>query len=159
MYSDHPMKAVNSSPAKRCRALPASAAAAATGAALASGAVWFFARVDRHDERACATTDGLCWTWWDWASVPLTLTVALISLMAVYERLDITPRLAVVPPTVLLAPLPLTAAAAVADWWGAALAGAAWAGALALATWDRHRIPALAAAAALLIASLGTLYR
>ncbi|MFG2341235.1 hypothetical protein [Streptomyces yangpuensis] len=121
--------------------------------------MWFFARVDRYDERACATTDGLCWTWWDWASVPLTLMAALLALMAVYKRLDIAPRLAVALPTVLLAPLPLTAAAALADWWGAARAGAAWAGALALATWDRHRIPALAASAALLITSLVTLYR
>ncbi|MFJ7776831.1 hypothetical protein [Streptomyces yangpuensis] len=159
MHSDHPMRAENTSPTTPRRALPAAAAAAATGAALACGAAWFFAWVDRHDERACATTDGLCWTWWDWASVPLTLTAALIALMAAYKRLDITPRLAVALPTVLLAPLPLTAAAAVADRWGAALAGAAWAGALALAAWDRHRIPALAAAAALLLASLVTLYR
>ncbi|MFB6866186.1 hypothetical protein ACFCZQ_30655 [Streptomyces virginiae] len=156
----NPTHPVNAAPhPDRPPALPRATAAAATGAVLACAAAWFFSWVERQDEQACATTEGLCWTWWDWAAVPLTLTVALITLMVVYKRLGITPRLAVVMPTVLLAPLPLAAADTAAGWWAAALVGAAWAGSLALAAWDRHRIPALTASAALLLASLVALYR
>ncbi|MFG2991692.1 hypothetical protein ACGFZK_20770 [Streptomyces sp. NPDC048257] len=139
--------------------LPGAAGAAVTGAVLAAGAVSFFSWVERHNEQVCETTDGLCWTWWDWAAVPLALTCALIALMAVYERLGIAPRLAVVLPTLALAVFPLAASQTAGGWWAAAVAGGAWSAALAVAAWDRYRTPALSAAAALLLASLVALYR
>ncbi|MDX3537459.1 hypothetical protein PV721_24425 [Streptomyces sp. MB09-01] len=139
--------------------VPRACGAAVTGAVLAYGAVLFFSWVEHHDARACETTDGLCWTWWDWAAVPVALTAALAVLMIVYGRLGIGPRLAVVLPTVVLGALPLAAAQATAGWWAAALAGGAWSCSLALAAWGRYRIPGLSAAAALLLASLVALYR
>ncbi|MER6201444.1 hypothetical protein ABT234_29265 [Streptomyces sp. NPDC001586] len=139
--------------------VPGAVGAAVTGAVLAYGAVHFFSWVERQNAQACETSDGLCWTWWDWAAVPLALTTALIVLMTVYKRLGIGPRAAVVLPTVLLAVFPLAAARADLGWWAAALAGGAWAGSLALAAWDRHRALGLSAAAVLLLASLVVLYR
>ncbi|MFB7181713.1 hypothetical protein ACFCYI_28910 [Streptomyces sp. NPDC056257] len=139
-------------------AVPGAFAAAVTGAVLAYGAVRFFSWVERRSALACENSAGLCWTWWDWAAVPLALTTALTVLTAVYKPLGIRPRLAVVPPTVLLAVFPL-AAARDFGWWAAALAGGAWAGCLALAAWDRYRAAGLSAAAVLLLASLVVLYR
>ncbi|MFE9931273.1 hypothetical protein [Streptomyces sp. NPDC005533] len=139
--------------------VPGAPAAAVTGAVLAYGAVRFFSWVERQNARACATSDGLCWTWWDWAAVPLAVTTALIVLMAVYKRLGIGHRAAIVTPTVLLAVFPLAAARADFGWWASALAGGAWAGSLALTAWGRYRAPGLAAAAVLLLASLVVLYR
>ncbi|WP_330332376.1 hypothetical protein OHS33_23475 [Streptomyces sp. NBC_00536] len=106
--------------------------------------------------------DGLCWTWWDWAAVPLALTTALIVLTVVYKRLaigDIGTRLAVILPTIALAPFPLAAAQTAAGWWAATITGGAWACLLALAAWSRYRILGLSASAALLLASLVVLYR
>ncbi|MFJ1730036.1 hypothetical protein [Streptomyces sp. NPDC088254] len=80
-------------------------------------------------------------------------------LLAVYKRLGIRPRLAVVPPTLALAPIPLAAAQTNAGWWAAALTGGAWASLLAPAAWSRYRILTLSAAAALLLSSLVVLYR
>ncbi|MFE3187116.1 hypothetical protein ACFXKR_40705 [Streptomyces violascens] len=133
--------------------------AALTGTILAYGACTFFAWVGHHHDQACKTTDGLCWTWWDWAAIPLTLTLALTVLVVVYKRLGIRPRIAVIPPTLLLAPLPLAAAQTTAGWWATALAGGAWACSLALTTWTRYRIQGVSAAAALLLAALIVLYR
>ncbi|RZU18160.1 hypothetical protein [Streptomyces sp. BK239] len=139
--------------------VPRVSGAAVTGAVLACGACRFFARVKHHSEQACATTDGFCFTWWDLTVIPLTFTTALITLLAVYKRLGIRPRLAVIPPTLVLAPIPLAATQTNAGWWAAALTGGAWASLLALAAWSRYRLLGLSAAAALLLASLVVLYR
>ncbi|MFD9819402.1 hypothetical protein [Streptomyces violascens] len=132
---------------------------ALTGTILAYGACTFFTWVGHHRDQACKTTDGLCWTWWDWAAIPLTLTIALTVLAVVYKRLEIRPRIAVIPPTLLLAPLPLAAAHTTADCWAAAITGGAWACSLALTTCTRYRIPGASATAALLLAALIVLYR
>ncbi|MFE0255083.1 hypothetical protein [Streptomyces sp. NPDC059010] len=138
---------------------PRISGAAATGAVRALGACLFFSWVGRHGDQACETTDGICFTWWDLAAVPLTFTTALITLIVVYKRLGIRPRLAVVPPTVLLAPFPLAAAQTTAGLWATTVTGGAWASFLALAAWNRYRILGLSAAAALLLTSLAVLYR
>ncbi|MFF1340721.1 hypothetical protein ACFVYT_22890 [Streptomyces sp. NPDC058290] len=138
--------------------IPQMSGAAVTGAVLACGAVSFFVWVTHHGDQACEKTDGLCWTWWDWAAIPLTLTTALIILMIVYKQLGIRPRLAVIPPTILLAPFPLLAGQATAGWWIAAITGGAWSCSLALATSSRYRIRGIAASATLLLASLVVLY-
>ncbi|MHB9862281.1 hypothetical protein [Streptomyces sp. YIM S03343] len=139
--------------------VPRVSGAAATGAVLAYGACVFFSWVKHHSNQACETTDGICFTWWDVAVIPLTFATALITLIVVYKQLGIRPRLAVIPPTLLLSPFPLTAAQATAGWWAAAITGGAWASFLALAAWSRYRILGLTAAAVLLLASLGVLYR
>ncbi|MDC0766087.1 hypothetical protein [Streptomyces sp. HD] len=133
--------------------------AAATGAVLAGGACLFFSWVGHHNDQSCETTDGLCFTWWDLAALPLTFATALVTLIVVYKQLGIGPRLAVIPPTLLLAPIPLAAAQATAGCWAAAIAGGAWASFFALAASSRYRILGLSAAAALLLASLVVLYR
>ncbi|MER5713651.1 hypothetical protein [Streptomyces sp. NPDC002132] len=138
--------------------VPRVSGAAVTGAVLAYGACWFFAWVNHHSEQACETTDGFCFTWWGLTVVPLTFTTALITLVAVYKRLGIRPRIAVIPPTLVLAPIPLAAAQTNAGWWAAALTGGAWASLLALAAWRRYRVLGLSATAALLLASLVVLY-
>ncbi|MFI7408749.1 hypothetical protein ACIBU0_08805 [Streptomyces sp. NPDC049627] len=138
---------------------PRVSGAAVTGAVLAGGTCLFFAWVEEHNDQACETTDGLCFTWWDVAAIPLTFATALITLIVVYKQLGIRPRLAVVPPTILLAPIPLAAAQATAGLWAATITGAAWASFLALAVWSRYRILGLSGAAALLLASLVTVYR
>ncbi|MFE3634785.1 hypothetical protein [Streptomyces sp. NPDC059168] len=140
-------------------AVPRVAGAAVTGAVLAAGAVHHLAWVKRHSDKACETTDGLCFTWWDLTALPLVIGVALITLIVVYKRLGIRPRLAVIPPTVLLAPLPLSAAQTTAGWWAAVVVGGAWAGCLALTAWSRFRVLGLSASGALLLASLVVLYR
>jgi hypothetical protein len=126
---------------------------------LAGGAGLFFTWVREHNEQACETTDGLCFTWWDVAAIPLAFATALITLIVVYKQLGIRPRLAVIPPTILLAPIPLAAAQAIAGLWAAAITGGAWAAFLALAAWSRYRILGLSGAGALLLASLVTVYR
>lgn len=133
--------------------------AAVTGAVLAAGAVHHLAWVKRHSDKACETTDGICFTWWDVTALPLIIAVALVVLIVVYKRLDIRPRLAVIPPTILLAPLPLSAAQTTAGWWAATAVGAAWAGSVALTAWSRFRVLGLSASAALLLGSLIVLYR
>ncbi|MFF8730484.1 hypothetical protein ACF073_28980 [Streptomyces sp. NPDC015171] len=149
---------MNTSRTEPRRVIPQLSGAAVTGAVLAGGAVSFFSWVKQHSDQACEGTDGLCWTWWDWAVIPLTFSTALIVLITVYKQLDIRPRLAVIPPTILLAPFPLLAAQATAGWWTAAVAGGAWSCSLALAAWSRYRIPGITASAALLLASLVVLY-
>ncbi|MFG2718952.1 hypothetical protein ACGFW5_11785 [Streptomyces sp. NPDC048416] len=139
--------------------VPRVSGATATGAVLACGAVSFFSWVKRDSDRACVKTDGLCWTWWDWAAIPLSLTTALVILIVVYKQLDIRPRLAIIPPTVLLAPFPLHAAQATAGWWAAAITGGAWSCSLALTAWTRYRTLGIASSAALLLASLIVAYR
>ncbi|WP_327360289.1 hypothetical protein [Streptomyces sp. NBC_01296] len=67
-------------------------------------------------------------------------------------------RLAVIPPTILLAPFPVLAGQATAGWWIAAITGGAWSCSLALATSSRYRIRGIAASATLLLASLVVLY-
>jgi hypothetical protein len=132
--------------------------AAVTGAALATGAFAYLAWAGQRSDRICRTTDGLCFTGWNLTALPLLFTVSLIVMLVVYKRLGIGQRLAVIPPTLILAPIPLSAAHATADWWAVALAGGAWSYSFALATWSRYRIPALAASAALLLASMAVLY-
>ncbi|MER5727872.1 hypothetical protein ABT084_05850 [Streptomyces sp. NPDC002138] len=138
--------------------LPRAFGAALTGAVLAYGAVQFFSWVKHHKDQVCEKTDGLCWTWWDWAAVPLAVTTALIVLMVVYKRLDIGPRLGVILPTILIAPFPLLAAQTTVGWWAATITGGAWSFFLILATWSRYRILGLTASAALLLVSLVVLY-
>ncbi|MEV5282941.1 hypothetical protein [Streptomyces sp. NPDC052811] len=138
--------------------IPRVSGSAVTGAVLAFGAVRFFSWVKHHNAQACATTDGLCWTWWDWAAIPLTITITLIVLIVVYKRLDIRPRLAVIPPTILLAPLPLVAAQTTAGWWAATIAGGAWSCSIVLGTSSRYRALGITASATLLLASLIVLY-
>ncbi|MFI8347695.1 hypothetical protein [Streptomyces sp. NPDC085596] len=83
----------------------------------------------------------------------------MIVLVIVHKQLDIRPRLAVIPPTILLAPIPLAAAQATAGGWTAAIVGGAWSCSLALAAWSRYRILGLTASTTLLLASLVVLYR
>nr|WSZ15704.1 hypothetical protein OH837_21425 [Streptomyces canus] len=96
----------------------------------------FFSWVTVRDDQACEKIDGL-----------------------VYKQLDIRPRLAVIPPTILLAPFPLVAAQATAGWWTAVIVGGAWSGSLALAAWTRYRVLGITASGTLLLASLVVLYR
>ncbi|MGW8877643.1 hypothetical protein [Streptomyces mirabilis] len=138
--------------------IPQVSGAAVTGAVLACGAVHFFSWVRRDSDQACEKTDGLCWTWWDWAAIPLSFTTALIILIIVYKQLDIRPRLAVIPPTILLAPFPLLAAQATAGWWTATITGGTWSCSLALTAWSRYRVLGITASATLLLASLVVLY-
>ncbi|MFD7057508.1 hypothetical protein ACFWBS_58030 [Streptomyces mirabilis] len=138
--------------------IPQVSGAAVTSAVLACGAVHFFSWVRRDSDQACEKTDGLCWTWWDWAAIPLSFTTALIILIIVYKQLDIRPRLAVIPPTILLAPFPLLAAQATAGWWTATITGGTWSCFLALTAWSRYRVLGITASATLLLASLVVLY-
>ncbi|MEV0975679.1 hypothetical protein [Streptomyces sp. NPDC049915] len=138
--------------------LPRMVGVAVTGAVLALGAGQFHAWIDRRNSRGCAPTEGLCITWWGLAFVPLTAMVAVAVLITVYKALDIRPRLVIVPPTVMLAPVPLAAAQTFAGPGAVVLAGALWCSALALAAWSRYRVPAVSVAAALLLTALVQLY-
>ncbi|MEV5877243.1 hypothetical protein AB0L75_24000 [Streptomyces sp. NPDC052101] len=138
--------------------LPRVLGAAVTGAVLAAGARAYLSWAGQRSDRICRTTDSLCFTGWNLTAVPLLFTVALIVLLVVYKRLDIRPRLAVIPPTLVLAPIPLSAAHTAAGWWAVALAGGAWSYAWALAAWSRYRTAALAASAALFLGSMVVLY-
>lgn len=131
---------------------------AVIGAVLAAGAAYFFAWVKQQSDQACSQTDGLCWTWWEWAAVPLTFTTALITLTIAYKRLDIKPLLVVVPLTILLAPLPVLAAQGTGGWWAAAVTGGAWSCSVALIARRRYRSLGVAASATLLLAFLVVLY-
>ncbi|MEU2059008.1 hypothetical protein [Streptomyces sp. NPDC013455] len=135
------------------------AGAAVTGAVLSFAACRALDATARHREQACATTDGMCFTWWDVAVLPLLFAVAAVVLALVCKRLGTGPRIAVVPPSLLLAPLPLAAAQSAGGWAAATVAGGAWACSLTLAARDRHRALGLILAAALLLASLIVLYR
>lgn len=137
---------------------PRISGAAATGAVLTFGADRFLSWVGHQNTQACETTDGLCFTWWDLTAIPLIFMTALITLIVIYKQLGIRPRLAVIPPTILLAPFPLTAAEATAGWWAAIITGGAWASLLALGAWSRYRILGLSGAGAVLLASFGVLY-
>lgn len=133
--------------------------AAATGAVLATGALAYLSWVHRRSDRICRSTpDTLCFTGWNLTAVPLVFAVSLTVLLAVYKWLGIRPRLAVILPTLLLAPILLSAAYATAGWPAVALAGGACSYSFALATWSRYRIPALAASSVLLLASMVVLY-
>ncbi|MGW2423605.1 hypothetical protein ACWC0C_30865 [Streptomyces sp. NPDC001709] len=138
--------------------LPRVLGAAVTGAVAATGARAYLSWAGHRSDRICRTTETLCFTGWNLTALPLIFTVSLIVLLVVYKRLGIRPRLAVIPPTLVLAPIPLAAADTAAGWWAVALAGGAWSCSFALAAWSRYRIPALAASAALLLASLVVLY-
>ncbi|MFI5831450.1 hypothetical protein ACIA6C_30060 [Streptomyces sp. NPDC051578] len=105
--------------------------------------------VEHREKKVCEGVDGLCWTWWDWAAIPLALTTALIVLTVVYKQLDIGNRLAVILPTIMLAPFPLAAAQTAVGSWAATITGGVWSCILALAAWSRHRILGLSASAAL----------
>ncbi|MFF4401766.1 hypothetical protein [Streptomyces sp. NPDC001480] len=139
-------------------ALPRVLGAAATGAALATGALAYLSWVGRRSDRICRTTDGPCVTGWNLTALPLLFAGSLIVLLVVYKRLGIGPRHAVVPPTLVPAPVLLSAAHTTAGWWAVALAGGAWSYSCALAAWSRYRIPALAASAVLLLAAMVALY-
>ncbi|MFE4869160.1 hypothetical protein [Streptomyces sp. NPDC056682] len=126
--------------------------------ALAFGACAFFSWVKHHNAQACAATDGLCWTWWDWAAIPLAIAVTLIVLSVVYRRLDIGPRPAVIPLTILLAPLCLVAAQTTAGWWAATITGGVWTGSIPLAAGSRYRTLGIMVSVTTLLASLIVLY-
>ncbi|MGH4035222.1 hypothetical protein ACQB60_40615 [Actinomycetota bacterium Odt1-20B] len=134
------------------------AGAAVTGALLAYGACQFFSWTRHHSNQACQKTDGLCFTWWDVAVIPLSFTTALIVLTVVYKRLGIRPLIAVIPPTLLLAPLPLIAAQTTAGWWAVTITGATWSFFVALTAWSRYRILGISMSVALLLAALIALY-
>ncbi|MGJ5753649.1 hypothetical protein FB563_1786 [Streptomyces puniciscabiei] len=138
--------------------LPRLLGAAATGALLATGADRYLSWAIHRNDLECETVDTLCFTWWGLTAVPLVLTVSAIVLSVVYKRLDIRPRLAIVPPTVLLGVIPLSAAQVLHGRPAVALTGGAWACSLALAAWQRHRVPAFVACTALLLAALTVLY-
>ena len=132
--------------------------AAVTGAVLAYGACQAFAATKHHSEQACRAVDGPCFTSWGLAVVPFTFTTALIVLIIVYKRLGIGPRVEVIAPTMLLAPILLGAAQSTGGWWAATVVGGAWSCSLTLAVRSRCRLLGLSMAATLLLASLVTLY-
>ncbi|MFG2604789.1 hypothetical protein ACGFT2_14745 [Streptomyces sp. NPDC048514] len=138
-------------------ALPRVLGAAATGAVLATGARSYLSWASRRSTQTCQDSDILCITWWNLTALPLMLTVTLLVLTITYKRLDIRPRLVIIPPTILLAPIPLAAGAA-RGWPTVALAGAAWSGCLALAAWKRYRVPALTASTAIFLAAMIAAY-
>ncbi|WP_147267428.1 hypothetical protein [Streptomyces sp. SDr-06] len=149
---------MNPVPAEARPVLPRLLVVAVTGAALACGVCRFLAWTRHHNAQTCATTDSLCWTWWDWAALPLSITIALTVLTVVYKPLNIGPRLVVVPLTILLAPFPLAAAQTTAGWWGQTAAGGAWACAVALSAWSCYRVWAVTASVGLMVGSLMVLY-
>ncbi|WP_420010344.1 hypothetical protein [Streptomyces collinus] len=138
-------------------ALPRVLGAAVTGAVLATGARGYLSWSGHRGDRACRPDGGLCLTWWNLTAVPLVLAVTLVVLTVVYRRLGIGPRLVIIPPTVLLAPVPLAVGAASGSS-AVALTGAAWSGCLALAAWRRYRVPALTASAVILLAAMVVRY-
>lgn len=129
------------------------AGAAGTGAALTYLSFGLMDWADRRDARACANAPDFCMTLWPTLSLPAALVVALVGLTVMYKLLGIRPRLAVVPPTLLLAPFPLAAAMDTAGLWPAVVVGAIWSAALALTVWRPYRILGLSTAATLLLAS------
>ncbi|MEU8542445.1 hypothetical protein AB0C52_21095 [Streptomyces sp. NPDC048717] len=132
------------------------AGAAVTGGSVALAVCSLFAATDRRHEQSCAAVDGLCRTWWDWAAIPVAFAAALTVLAAVYKVLDISPRIAVITPTVVFAPVLLGVARSTGGMWAATVAGGVWSGCLALATVGdrRHRMAGLPVAAALVLATL-----
>ncbi|PKW12350.1 hypothetical protein SAMN05428944_0394 [Streptomyces sp. 1222.5] len=134
-------------------ALPRVLGAAATGAILAIGARSYLSWADRRSAQTCQDSDTLCVTWWNLTALPLILAVTLLVLTITYKHLDIRPRLVIIPPTVLLAPIPLAVGAG-RGWSAVALAGAAWSGCLALAAWKRSRVLALTASTAIFLAAM-----
>ncbi|MEV5378212.1 hypothetical protein AB0L26_19875 [Streptomyces nondiastaticus] len=139
--------------------IPRVGGAAVTGAVLATGAEQFMSWAEHRSAQACATTDGLCLTWWDFAALPLAFTTALIVLLLVYKRLGIRPRSVVILPTITLAPFPIVVADTTAGWWAVALTGGAWACFIAMAAWSRYRVVGVSVSVVLLLASLVILYR
>lgn len=140
-------------------ALPRLLGAAASGAVLATGASAYLSWVHRRSDRICGPDPGvLCFTGWNLTAIPFLFASSLTVLVVVYKGLGIRPRLAVIPPTLILAPILLGAAHATAGWWAVACTGGAWSFSCALAAWSRYRIPALAASAVLLLASMVVLY-
>ncbi|GHI05015.1 hypothetical protein AQI88_24025 [Streptomyces cellostaticus] len=133
--------------------------AAGTGAALTCLSLGLVDSANRYDSRTCANAPDFCMTVWPAVSLPVAFAIALVGLVVAYRLLGIRPRLAVIPPTLLLAPFPLDAAESVAGLWPATVAGAVWAAALALTVWRPYRILGLSAAAALLLGSFVVVYR
>lgn len=134
--------------------LPRVLGAALTGAALAVGALGYHSWIQHRDDRSCQPDDMVCITWPGVTAVPLTLVVCAVVLAVVHKRLAVRPRSVVIPPTILLAPVPLAAADAAGGWWAVALVGGLWTGLLALGTWSRYRAPALTASAVVLFAAM-----
>lgn len=137
---------------------PRLSGAAVTGAGLAVGATAYLAQAQERAEGTCGADLVMCVTWGNLTALPVIIVTALVVLVVVYKRLGIRPRLAVIPPTLLLAPLPLTAAQTVLGGTATAVAGAVWAGALALTAWDRYRVLGVTAGAVLVCGSLVVLY-
>ncbi|MEU6088076.1 hypothetical protein ABZ865_14865 [Streptomyces sp. NPDC047085] len=133
--------------------------AAGLGAALSYVSLGLVDAGHRHDARTCADAPDFCMTPWPAVSIAAAFAIALVVLVVGYRLLDIRPRLAVIPPTLLLAPFPLSATESAAGFWPATVAGAVWAAAPALAVWRPYRILGLSAATALLLASLIVIYR
>ncbi|GAA3832272.1 hypothetical protein GCM10022403_076780 [Streptomyces coacervatus] len=132
--------------------------AAGTGAALTYLSLGLVDSANRYDDRTCANAPDFCMTVWPVVSLPAAFALALVGLLVAYRLLGIHPRLAVIPPTLLLAPFPLNAAESVAGLWPATVAGAVWAAALALTVWRPYRILGLSAAAAVFLGSFIVLY-
>ncbi|WP_330461599.1 hypothetical protein OIB37_34860 [Streptomyces sp. NBC_00820] len=137
---------------------PRAAAAAATGAVLAYGAVQFLAWTTHNRERACRDSDTMCFTGWDVAFLPIAFATALLVLLPVYKRLEIGPRIVAIPLTILLAPFPLQAAYTTGGPWLSALSGGVLSCSIALSSWNRSRSLGVTAAIVLLAASFGVLY-
>ncbi|MFJ4585670.1 hypothetical protein [Streptomyces echinatus] len=138
-------------------ALPRVLGAAATGAILSTGARSYLSWANHRSTQTCQDSEILCITWWNLTALPLTLTVTLLVLTITYKHLDIRPSLVIVPPTILLAPIPLAVGAA-GGWSAVALTGAAWSGCLALAAWKRYRVSALTASTSIFLATMIATY-
>ncbi|MFD8218341.1 hypothetical protein ACFV2U_32695 [Streptomyces sp. NPDC059697] len=135
------------------------AGVAGAGAALTYLSFGLVEWADRYNTRTCAEAPDFCMTLWPVLSFPAAFVIALVGLIVVYRLLGIRPGLAVIPPTLLLAPFPLTAALSTAGLWPATVVGAVWTTALALTVWRPYRILGLSTAATLLLASLIVIYR
>ncbi|MEU6541487.1 hypothetical protein [Streptomyces sp. NPDC047000] len=127
--------------------------AAVTGAALTWSAVQLVEGAYRYDAHVCAKETSLCLTPWPVLSFPAAFALALVVLVAAYRLLGIRPGAAVIPPTLLLAPLPIAAARRIAGTGPATVAGAVWAAALVLALWRPYRTLGLSTAGTLLLVS------
>ncbi|MFF4488784.1 hypothetical protein ACFY0F_20185 [Streptomyces sp. NPDC001544] len=128
--------------------------AAATGAALTYLSIHLVQEAYAYDDRVCADDTSVCLTPWPVLSYAASFAIALVGLIVAYRLLGIRPGRTVIPPTLLLAPLPLIAALSTVGMWPAVVVGASWAASVALTAWRPYRILGLSAAAALLLASL-----
>ncbi|MFD8736694.1 hypothetical protein ACFV06_17510 [Streptomyces sp. NPDC059618] len=135
------------------------AGVAGAGAVLAYLSFGLVNWADRYNTRTCADAPDFCMTLWPVLAIPASFAIALVGLIVVYRLLSIRPGLAVIPPTLLLAPFPLTAALSTAGMWPATAVGAIWTTALALTVWRPYRILGLSTASMLLLASFVVIYR